>query len=63
MSTKSREVVWGGQIMAPKIRAEGARERAQQAVREADQAEAEAWSVRMEGYGGLAQAPRQLFSS
>jgi hypothetical protein len=55
MSTKSREVIWGGQIMGAKIRAEGARQRAQQAVREADRAEAEAWSVRMEGYGGPAQ--------
>jgi hypothetical protein len=55
MSTKSREVIWGGQIMAAKIRAEGARERARQAVREVDRAEAEAWSVRMEGYGGPAQ--------
>jgi hypothetical protein len=27
-----------------------------QAVREADRAEAEAWSIRMEGYGGPAQA-------
>ena len=31
------------------------RQRAKQAVREADRAEAEAWSIRMEGYGGPAQ--------
>lgn len=55
MSTKSREVIWGGQIMGAKIRAEGARERAKHAIREADRAEVEAWSVRMEGYGGPAQ--------
>ena len=34
---------------------EGARKRAIQAAREADRAEAEAWSIRMEGYGGPAQ--------
>ena len=55
MSTKSRRVIWGGQIMGAKIRARGARERAKQAIREADRAEAEAWSIRMEGYGGPAQ--------
>jgi hypothetical protein len=41
--------------MGAKIRAQGARERAKQAIREADRAEAEAWSIRMEGYGGPAQ--------
>ena len=55
MSTKSREVIWGGQIMGADIRARKAREAAQQAAREADRAEAEAWSIRMEGYGGPAQ--------
>lgn len=55
MGTKSREVIWGGRIMGASIRAQGARERAQEAVREADRTEAEAWSVRMEGYGGPAQ--------
>jgi hypothetical protein len=51
----SREVIWGGRIMGAEIRAQGAREAAEKAVREADRAEAEAWSVRMEGYGGPAQ--------
>jgi hypothetical protein len=55
MSTKKREVVWGGAIMGAEIRAKGARERATAAIRDADRAEAEAWSVRMEGYGGPAQ--------
>jgi hypothetical protein len=41
--------------MGAKIRAEGAREDAIKAVRAADRAEAEAWSIRMEGYGGPAQ--------
>src|ERR1700737_3417349 len=55
MSTKSRQTIYGGRIMGAKIRAEGAREIARKAIREADRAEAEAWSIRMEGYGGLAQ--------
>jgi hypothetical protein len=55
MGTKSREVIWSSQISGAKIRAEGAREPAQLAIREADRAEAEAWSVRMEGYSGPAQ--------
>jgi hypothetical protein len=55
MTTKSREVIWGGRIMGAEIRAKGARAAAQKAAREADRAEAEAWSVRMEGFGGPAQ--------
>jgi hypothetical protein len=55
MSTKSREVIFGSRIRGAKIRAEGAREDAVKAVRAADHAEAEAWSIRMEGYGGPAQ--------
>jgi hypothetical protein len=55
MSTKSREVIWGSQIRGAKMSAEHARQRALEAAREADRAEAHAWSVRMEGYGGPAQ--------
>jgi len=55
MSTKSRQVIYGGQIIGAKIRAEDARQAAQKTAREADRAEAEAWSIRMEGYGGPAQ--------
>lgn len=55
MSAKSREVIWGGSIMGVDIRAKGAREAARKAVQEADRAETEAWSIRMEGYGGRAQ--------
>jgi len=40
MSTKSREVIFGSQIAGAKIRAEEARKRAREAVREADRAEA-----------------------
>jgi hypothetical protein len=50
MSTKSREVIWGGQIMGAGIRAQGAREAARKADREADREKAEAWTVQMEGY-------------
>jgi hypothetical protein len=55
MSTKSREVIFGSRIRGAKIHADGARERARQAIRKADRTEAEAWSIRMEGYGGPAQ--------
>ena len=55
MSTKTREVIWGGRITSAKMRAETARQEARKAARAADRAEAEAWSVRMEGYGGPAQ--------
>src|SRR5215207_4361781 len=55
MSTKSREVIWGGRIMGADIHAKAARETAQNAIRQADRADAEAWSIRMEGYGGPAQ--------
>jgi hypothetical protein len=55
MGSKSREVIYGGRIIGAKIRAEGAREAAQKAVREADRASAELWSIQMEAYGGPAQ--------
>ena len=55
ISTKSRQVIFGSRIRGAKIRAEGAREEATKANRAADRAEAEAWSIQMEGYGGPAQ--------
>src|SRR5205823_7073367 len=55
MSTKSRRTIYGSRISGAKIRAESARLAARKAIREADRAEAEAWSIRMEGYGGPAQ--------
>ena len=55
MSTKNRQVIWGGQIMGADIRARQAREEARKAAREADRAETHAWSLRMEGYGGPTQ--------
>lgn len=41
--------------MGAEISARHAREEARKAVREVDRAEAEAWSIRMEGYGGPSQ--------
>src|ERR1700687_5837820 len=55
MSTRSRQSIYSGRIMGAKIRAQDAREAAQKAGREADRAEGEAGSIRMEGYGGPAQ--------
>jgi hypothetical protein len=55
MGTKSREVIYGGRARAAKMNAERARKLAVEAVREADRAEAHAWSIRIEGFGGPAQ--------
>src|SRR3954466_7890894 len=55
MSTKSRQTIYGSRIRGAKIRAEGARRTPTRAIREADRAEAAAWSIRMEGFGGPAQ--------
>jgi hypothetical protein len=55
MGTKSREVIYGGQVRAAKMNADRARKLATEAAREADRAEAHAWSLRMEGFGGPAQ--------
>ena len=41
MSTKSREVIWGGRILGANMSAKSAREAAQKAIPEADRAEAE----------------------
>jgi hypothetical protein len=45
----------GHEHQGARIRADGARESAQKAVREADRAAAELWSIQMEAYGGPAQ--------
>jgi hypothetical protein len=56
----SREVIYGGRIIGAKIRADGAREAAKKAVRMADRAAAELWSIQMEAYGGSAQPSRTI---
>src|SRR5690242_21565953 len=55
MGLRSRHSAFHGRLIGAKIRAQSAREQASKALREADRAEAEAWSLRMEGYGGPAQ--------
>lgn len=40
MSTKSRQMIYGGSIIGAKIRSESARKRAAETTREADRAEA-----------------------
>jgi hypothetical protein len=55
MSTRSRQKIYGSRIMGAAMRADSARKAAKKAIREADRAEAQAWSIRMEGYGGPAQ--------
>ena len=58
MGTRSREVIWSSRISGAKMSAEHARERKpKKAAREADRAEAYAWSVRMEGFGGPKAQP------
>jgi hypothetical protein len=52
MRTKSRQVIYGDALLGAKIRAERARKRAVEAGREADRAEAEAWLIRTEAFGG-----------
>jgi hypothetical protein len=42
MSTKTRQVIWGGRIMGAKMRAETALKEAAKAARATDRAEAEA---------------------
>ena len=55
MGLRSRHFAFHGRLIGAKIRAQTAREQASKAAREADRAEAEAWSIRMEGFGGPAQ--------
>jgi len=55
MGSRSRQSAFQGRLIGAKIRARSARELAAKAIREADRADAEAWSIRMEGYGGPAQ--------
>ena len=55
MGSRSRHSLFHGRLIGAKIRAASARKAATAALRAADRAEAEAWSIRMEGYGGPAQ--------
>jgi hypothetical protein len=55
MGGKTRQRLFGDRVRGARVRAEGARQRARQAVREADAAECVLWSEQMEGFGGPAQ--------
>ncbi len=55
MGGKTRQRIFGDRIMGARVRAEGARQRAREAAREADAAECLLWSEKMEGFGGPAQ--------
>jgi hypothetical protein len=55
MGGPTRQRIFGDRVGGAKIHARHARERANEAVREADRAEAYAWSLRMEGFDGPAQ--------
>ena len=48
MSTKTREVIWGGRIMGADMRAQTARQNAEEAARAADRAEAEGRGLKLE---------------
>ncbi len=47
MSTKSRQTIYGSRIQGAEISAKHARKVPKEAIREADRAEAEAWSIRL----------------
>jgi len=55
MGGKNRQRLFGDRVMGARVRAEGARQRAKEAAREADAAECLLWSEQMEGFGGPAQ--------
>jgi len=55
MGGPSRRRIFGDRVRGAKISAEHARQRAKEAVREADAAECLVWSEQMEGFGGPAQ--------
>ena len=55
MGTKSREVIFGGQVRAAKMNAEHARKRLWRPPARLTGPRPSAWSLRMEGFGGPAQ--------
>jgi hypothetical protein len=55
MGGKTRQRLFGDRVRGARVRAEGARQRARRAAREADAAECLLWSEQMEGFGGPAQ--------
>jgi hypothetical protein len=55
MTGRNRQRILGDRVKGARIGAQHARERASQALREADVAECLLWSEQMEAYGGPAQ--------
>jgi hypothetical protein len=55
MTGRNRQRILGDRVKGARIGAQHARERASQALREADAAECLLWSEQMEAYGGPAQ--------
>jgi hypothetical protein len=55
MAGRNRQRIFGDRVKGARFGAQHARERAEQAIREADAAECPLWSEQMEGYGGPAQ--------
>jgi hypothetical protein len=55
MGGRSRLRIFGNRVRGARISLQRARERAEQAAREADAAECLLWSAQMEGFGGPAQ--------
>ena len=55
MGVRSRLRIFGNRVRGARISLQRARERAEQAAREADAAECLLWSAQMEGFGGPAQ--------
>src|SRR6516225_12265940 len=55
MAGRNRQRIFADRVKGARIGARHARERARQAIREADAAECLLWSEQMEGYGGPAQ--------
>jgi hypothetical protein len=55
MGGPTRQRIFGDRVGGARIHARHARERAKEAVREADAAECLLWSEQMEGFGGPAQ--------
>jgi hypothetical protein len=53
MNSRSRQRIYAGRIIGAQMRADRAREAARRAIREADRAEAEAWSIAQCLNGGL----------
>jgi hypothetical protein len=55
MGGPNRRRIFGDRVRGAKVRADHARQHANEAAREADAAECQLWSEQLEGFGGPAQ--------